>query len=86
MKQIIWALALTLASTAAHSELVVEAAGEQTATVPDIVLTCEKHGFFVYDTKLFMCTKIRETVTMEELNAYQKKAAKRKMERWGRRR
>lgn len=38
--------------------------------ISDVTEACEGQGYFFYDKKLFMCAKIREEVTRDELNTY----------------
>ena len=40
--------------------------------IADVTRHCEFKGYFIYDSTIFMCVKIREGVTTEELIAYNK--------------
>lgn len=45
--------------------------------IPDVTRHCELKGYFIYDSTIFMCVKIRKGVSKKELAAYTREDADR---------
>jgi len=80
MKYILGLIMLTLAFTASAGMLLADGTPRPVPyTIAELTKQCDFKGYFVYDSTIYMCVKIREDVSKEELGVYHRADLKRQI-------